>query len=634
MRWKKNALSYGLWGFYVLAAGFVFCQTAKETGAKLGWEGQSAAIGMAGGCFLLIVMLYSGFSSLSHHLPEERKRNKKLSILLEFAIVAFILIVGVVLRVICIQYAGEEAAYYDAARVVEGRTIPQVAHGATYIYLEVLHGLFRIVGNQWMAGIWLQIFLQVLSVFLLYLGVRKLAGRVPAMVMAAFIMFDPVKMLEGLTYSPKVLYLCIYAAGLLCIAIVLKKRTRGKLKKPIDMLLIVLAGLLAAITLYLDFMGITLLLFALSIVWIRKTKAETLWENVLLEWGILAGSCVLLFVVFLAIDALISGKSFLGVLNAWLALYAPKGFDHLFWLREYGDYTTVLIASGFMMMGVFAYWKRRGNERISPWVLSLAVVSIIGFFQMNADGMKGAGLMYWLCCVLAGIGLADTFYYKRGKTEEKELKQAIRGRRKKIKASSEKEEGGYAGHILEVDEEESAKEQTHEPVKELQVLQIRGSIIRREPEKVEVIENSLKKSDNTIKFRNRRKMKTSLDSNKNMEVERITEFRRREKSDSAKEPENTIEAELYTKSKRDTEPEMILEENLMEGTDTNEVILQDNELELSETLESRAESGYSFGQEAQKRFYNKETDQGYYIEPADQEMYFDIPLSADDDFDI
>ena len=131
----------------------------------------------------------------------------------------------------CLVYAGEEAAYFDAAMVAEGADIPQITHGAVYFYLQVLRLLFLVAGNKWMAGIYLQIALQLAACVILYLGVKRLSGGFPALIMAAFLMLSPHQILQGLVYSPVMLYLCVYGIGLLCITSYLERSARGDVYK-------------------------------------------------------------------------------------------------------------------------------------------------------------------------------------------------------------------------------------------------------------------------------------------------------------------------------------------------------------------------------------------------------------------
>lgn len=407
--WKKNALSYGLWAVYLSAAGFVFYRTGIEVLVQRGMENRLLAACVTFLFVMAVVLVFAGCRKLSAKMSESNKTSGRHPVIVKCLVLTLLLAVGLMLRIACIAYSGEEAAYFDTAKIVEGTAIPQVAHGATYFYLLLLHGLFYIIGNHWMAGIWLQIALQLMAVILLYLSVRKLAGETAAVVTAAFMMLDPVMILEGLTYSPRLLYLCIYAVGLLCVTGFLEKYYRDKMCSVYDIILLIFCGIAAAFVCYMDLSGITLLVFGTSVLWIKKKDSENRWSKPLMGWTVFMASTMFFFFLIVALDALASKKPFMGVLNAWFSLYQPKGFGGDFWMQAGSDYIMVLFISGLMLLGAAAFWLKKGSERLSPWALVLIVVCIMEYCHISATGMEGAGLLYWICVVLGGIGLSESF---------------------------------------------------------------------------------------------------------------------------------------------------------------------------------------------------------------------------------
>lgn len=412
MSWKKNALSYGMWIIYLVAASLLFLSSGIFMGMRMGIQSRQAAAGIAAVLILAVALIFVGMRSLSRRIPGQWKMGEQTKLLVEalFAVVLFA--VGLFIRISCLAYAGEEASYYDAALVAEGAGVPSIVHGAVYLYLQLLHGLFYVVGNKWMAGIWLQIVLQAIAVILWYLAVRRLSGPVPALVAEAFVMMNPDQVLEGITYSPRLLYLCIYGAGLLCIALFLDKRARGLMLNVYDVILLVFAGAWLALVCYMDITGVTLLLFAVSVLWIKKPPAVNLWGNALLEWVILTVGTIGSFLGYMALDAFASTKPFLSVLRAWYSLYLVKGYDVFFWYREGGDYIAAFVLAVLLFLGVLAFWCRKREELTSPWILTLACVCLLLFCHIPAETMENTGLAYYICAVLAGIGLSEAFYPK------------------------------------------------------------------------------------------------------------------------------------------------------------------------------------------------------------------------------
>ena len=87
--------------------------------------------------------------------------------------------------------ASVDLTYFNLAQVRENGSIPvQFVQGSVYYYCALLHGVFRIFGNHPEVGIYLQIVLQIISSLFLYLGVRKLSGKICAMLVLLFMCFS------------------------------------------------------------------------------------------------------------------------------------------------------------------------------------------------------------------------------------------------------------------------------------------------------------------------------------------------------------------------------------------------------------------------------------------------------------
>ena len=423
MSWKKNAFSYILWGVYAAAAVLMFFLTGLYAAERLGIDSRPLAAGVSS-VFLLAVA--GAFVAARRFFVTARPGSVSgisWNIVQKIAF-AGLLAAGLLVRISCLVYAGEEAAYYDAAMVAEGAVIPQITHGAVYFYLQVLRLLFLVVGNKWMAGIWLQIVLQLAACVILYIAVSRLAGSFPALVMAAFIMLSPQQILQGLVYSPVMLYLCVYGAGLLCISSYLKRSAQGRVNSVYDVILVLFTGALTAFVCYLDITGITLLLFGAGVLWIRKKKNNSIWGNSVLGFAVLAAGTAAFFCAWLGLDAYASGKSFSGVLRAWQALYQVLGYDAYFWMKRGGDYLVYLVLFTLMAVGAVGFWYRKRSEKLSPWILALTVLGILEYLHMTTQELSGFALIGWICAVLAGIGAEGMFYMDKMPLKEAESEES------------------------------------------------------------------------------------------------------------------------------------------------------------------------------------------------------------------
>lgn len=419
MSWKKNAFSYILWGVYTAAVIPGFFIIGMYAAGQLGIDEPLVAGGAAG---LLLLAVLGGFLLLRRFLrPAGEKKESGISwdVVGKIAVVG-LLGAGLFVRLSCLVYAGEEASYFDAAMVAEGAEIPQITHGAVYLYLQVLRLLFLVAGNKWMAGIYLQIALQLAACVILYFGVKRLSGGFPALVMTAFLMLSPHQILQGLVYSPAMLYLCVYGIGLLCITSYLERSARGRVNSVYDALLLLFTGALTAFVCYLDITGVTLLLFAAGVLWLRKKKPHSIWGNSLLGLVVLMVSTAGFFCVYLGLDAYASGKSFAGVFRAWQALYQVLGYDAYFWLGRNGDYVICLVMFLLMAVGAVGFWFRKKGEKLSPWIVVMAGLSAFEFLHITTAEVDGFLLMGWMLAVLSGIGAQSMFWHDKLPARERE----------------------------------------------------------------------------------------------------------------------------------------------------------------------------------------------------------------------
>lgn len=499
MIWKKNAFSYGLWSAYLLGAGVLFVYGAIIAAGRLGWNNQVGAgvlTGLGLAAVFLVFLLIGRFAGSSRFFYVKSQTG----LILEILLVVGLFAVGGAFRIANISYAGEEAAYYDMARVTQGSEIsqvthvseiPQVTHGATYFYLQLLRGLFLLLGNKWMAGIWLQIGLQLLGCLLLFLGVRRLAGRVPAVIMTVFFLLTPDKIAEGLLYSPKMLYMCFYGVGLLLVSLFLSKCARSGKKTVYDRLFGFVLGLFPGLVCYLDITGATLLLAAASVLYLRK--GEESGKYCLPELLSFLLGAVVSFCVCLVLNAFASGRTMAGVVKAWLGLYEVKGWNAFFWLPEGGVQPTYYFLSVLLIFGIFSYWRREKNEKLGPWILMSLGLAVMECFRMTTDSMSGKSLLYWIFAVMAGIAATECFTHVHGR-------KTFQGEKVPVEAI-EMEEKLSPEEFIQIELEDTAKiegtaekesEDTSEPEEAMNIKAVEDA--RKKPEdaqKSKFIDNPL-----------------------------------------------------------------------------------------------------------------------------------------------
>lgn len=411
MSYKKNTVSYGIWALYLMGIGIVL----SFMGMVVGHQGNGAP-------YMALVLLALAFGALFlvYYLAKKlvdsvqfKEMTSGRTALMEGILVAVLLTVGILLRLMRLEDAWEEAAYYEVAKVTEGGMQIQLVQGSVYYYLCLLNLLFRLVGNKWMAGIGLQIGLQTLGIVIAYFAVRRLSGRGPALVSLPFLTVAPGAVRDGITYSPKMLYFCLYALILLIIAQYLWRSTRPG-GKALTWGLAVVCGGLVAFAGYTDVVGFTLVIPLCGLLVLkREQKGRLQWVfQFLLAVLSLAGT----FCLLVQLDSSMSGSTFERVLGAWSITYGMKGADYSFFFQE-GGYETILLLV-LMALGIFTFMRRKNEEIFSPWVMMVLSITLMRVLGVMTPNMNGSFQMYFAMTGLAGVAFCELFVRDGGRVEE------------------------------------------------------------------------------------------------------------------------------------------------------------------------------------------------------------------------
>lgn len=213
------------------------------------------------------------------------------------------------------------------ATVKSGAAIPEIAHGASYLYTCVLSFVLSFMGNKVVAAVFLQLILQITALAFFYFAVRRLAGRMAAVCVVLVTAFMPGINSEIFVLSPETLYFLLYAAGLCLIGCCVRKKSETG-----TWIGTVLTGIYTGILGYLDISGWTLVLFMVTVCAAKpagKNTDEITAKRKRLKTAIIQ---LVLYVVIAVTamagciwaDALASGSSFGRIWDVWLELYRNR----------------------------------------------------------------------------------------------------------------------------------------------------------------------------------------------------------------------------------------------------------------------------------------------------------------------
>lgn len=440
MSWKKNVFSYLLWVLYAVAAEVGLVCLADAVCDSLGVEIYMGTVV----CAVYIVLAGAGVFLIHRFAPKysEAGGNKhSLRTLIFGGTAVTLLAAGFVLRALGAGSVEGTSMYYELAAVGPGRELLEGVHGAAYFYVQMLHGLLYFLGNKSAAAVWVQILLQMGALLLFCFAMRRLTGKIAALVTLVFCMFSSYLIGESHRLSPAMLYLFFWAAVLLVIAYLVRtgKKQGGFLA----------AGLLIAVLSYLDVAGFLLLLIFTALIFCGEKKADSRGKGILLCYvGAGAG-----FVGCAFADALVNGKTFLQTLEVWAGLYGPGSFR----LPATTDTPEVLveyiILFGILTPGIYSFWRDRRRDRRKGWTLLLILMGTAGCFHVFTEEMPIGIYMYLVLAVMAGIAVEECVCFVQpapaegnpGSEMAEAAEQATAGEPEKKRQETVKKEPGTGG---------------------------------------------------------------------------------------------------------------------------------------------------------------------------------------------
>lgn len=416
MKMKKIWLSYPLWLVFTAAAGTMLAVYLSAIGSLL-WETGKyitpllicLTFALVGGIWFLG---YKTAGALHGRFLQDGHSRKMAECFLVMSLAA----AAVLYRIHLLKFwdMPQNLSYYHMALIKNSGGVPEIAHGASYVYTLILSTLLSLIGNKEIAGLFLQLVFQVLSLIFLYFGVKLLTGRVEALCVMAIMTFLPAYAEQIYCMTPDTFCFFLFTTGILGTG--LCGRTIGMQGKTAYGAFFVL-GLYIGLLGYLDGTGLLLLFFA---------GCLTLKEGMQGKAGHRSGSRKFLLLLFgliaamfglMVLDAGLSGSTLKSIWNTWFTMFAgngglalPAGPD--------SDLAAGLILCFCAALGVVGFWFH-GKQKQDAWISFLLVVTIMDMISAGPLGYDIFIAFGW--SILAGIGIASMGIYVE---EEKKLRLA------------------------------------------------------------------------------------------------------------------------------------------------------------------------------------------------------------------
>ncbi|MDE6606642.1 MAG: hypothetical protein K2K54_02650 [Lachnospiraceae bacterium] len=402
MSFRKNWFGCIMWAVYsaVLCMFLATYLNVQCTLHKLGKQ-ETVFIVCAAFCSIFIIyrLFCTGFRNWGYklsHISMHSKRLWEIFLVLSLFCGAVLARIDWYLHHLAEIYGAPE--FNEWAAFMEGDLIFKNLHGASYLYNGILSCLFSFLGKQQFAGIMLQIVFQLSGMLLLYFGIKKLSGTITAIVSMAFMAFLPAVLQQNFILLPENLYFFLFAGMVYLISGYRYKYGKNtKKRKPREIMTLVLLGLGTGYMIYLDIIGVLLLVLSFFVLADMGKKRKRGMDAVILTVVCLAG-----FLLLLWLQSCFSGDAFLKALFSWKELYFPFSAGYKIAVPDITATGSVLVCIGSAWY-VLGFWQEKRDQG-GFYVFSLLILLLLVFFCKTNMSYQIFSAFYW--SVLASVGIA------------------------------------------------------------------------------------------------------------------------------------------------------------------------------------------------------------------------------------
>ena len=397
MNLRKSKVSIATNALYVLVAS-LFCILAIMDAAKQ--FGYSYLPGLiAFGVFAVLgLILWKVFSLFSG--SDQFKAIFEKGDTLGLLVFAVLIIASVIFRVASYAWNGLGGTIYFEQAKVTGGELAHYVHACDDWYIAGLHAIFFLFGNRIFIAAIFNCILQLAAVVLGFFAFRKMLGIVPALFFTGFWSITGFSVHEALTLNSRNLVFLLMMLALFAISTCVPA-TGGKF------ICYLVAGIITAIVIYADIIGVALIPFIVGIVFNDLSDEETDIGLRVRKMLFTLISVVFGLVLIIFVDSYLSSSNPSDVLNSILSLYGPsKGFS--FGLTYLTSYIEVTIISVIVSVGLFVCFLAEKDSK-TVLLFSIVIVALINNFGLTYLENDGREIFFAFAALFAGSAFRELF---------------------------------------------------------------------------------------------------------------------------------------------------------------------------------------------------------------------------------
>lgn len=388
MNYTKTGFSYIAWGIYTLLICTLLTLGVLGITADYQMTDMTYRILCAGIFFLVLFgvsfLLYSLFGQF---LSKKRTKSADGTAVEMIAATTVFLFIGAfaVKRLLISITAADgilqgDRTYFELAMLTkDNAVIPWHEHIASYVFTWMLRGMCMMFGNIEMSVVLLQTVLLLTAVIFLYFAVRNMFGKTAALITLLGIAVLPVFM-NGLYYATAELFvLCAVCIVFFILSLLMKFVSRQKFHNAAWGIVFFLYGVLTAGLIYLDIIGVIVLLASLAAFFSIAYKKEATDTIAATETATTAKRPFIQnhFVQVLFIV--------LGSAAGLLAMFGTRAYlDHMDLIEVLFTYLSVFVGNWQGLEGILYFITDMKTAEYAVLYV-LAALFVTGFFFVNQD---------------------------------------------------------------------------------------------------------------------------------------------------------------------------------------------------------------------------------------------------------
>ncbi|MBR7088986.1 MAG: hypothetical protein IKI46_00640 [Lachnospiraceae bacterium] len=397
MNLRKTKVSIATNAIYVLVASLFSILAIMDAAKQLGYSYLPGLITF--GVFAVIgLVLWKVFSLFSN--SDQVKAIFEKGDTLGLLVFAVLIIASIIFRVASYAWNGLGGTIYFEQAKVTGSQLTHYVHACDDWYIAGLHAIFFLFGNRIFIAAIFNCILQLAAVVLGFFAFRKMLGIIPALFFTGFWSITGFSVHEALTLNSRNLVFLLMMLALFAISKCVPA-TGGKF------ICYLVSGILTAICIYADIIGIALIPFIIGIVFNDLSDEETDIGLRLRKMLFTLISVVFGLVLIIFLDSYLSSSNPSDVMNSVLSLYGPsKGFTFGFtYLTSYIEVTVIAV---IVSLGLFVCFLAEKDSK-SILLLSIAIVALINNFGLTYLENDGREIFFAFAALFAGSAFRELF---------------------------------------------------------------------------------------------------------------------------------------------------------------------------------------------------------------------------------